>query len=172
MRTDPAGATMPRIAERAGLSAATAYRYFPALSDLLNAYLYDVYVQLRDFSHSSRARGMGLHTAVVGEWIRLVGIYGRSMVQLRPRSGLLDRLDNGDPVIQTSREAWERPIRALLRANQLPDEMFEPAFFLQNMMFDAREVLDLLDRGMSTTQVTRNLQSALVGAVQGWHEAS
>jgi AcrR family transcriptional regulator len=172
MREEPTTATMPRIAQHAGLSVATAYRYFPALEDLLNAYLHYVYMQLRQFSHGSVARGRGLHTAVVGEWLRLVDIYGRSMVQLRPRTGLLDRLRSGDMVITVSREAWERPLRELLRSSDLSDDVFEVAFFFQNMLFDAREVLDLLDQGMDGTVVATSLQAALIGAVQGWQAGS
>jgi AcrR family transcriptional regulator len=171
MREAPSEASVPRIARQAGLSVATAYRYFPTLDNLLNAYLHQVYVQLRDFSRDARARERQLHTVVAAEWLRLVGIYGRSMVQLRPRTGLLERLHSGDLVVTTSREAWERPLRALLRSSALPEDLLEPAFFFQNLLFDAREVLDLRDQGMDEVAVTTTLQASLVGAVQGWQAA-
>ncbi|MGP3934786.1 TetR/AcrR family transcriptional regulator [Nonomuraea sp. KM88] len=168
IRTSPEGVTMAKIAKAAGLSTATAYRYFPTLGELLSHYLYSVLVQLRDFSHDCSATGLELYSRVIDEWIRLVHVYGRTMVQLRPRTGLLARLHGNDPVIGASRDAWERPIRAVLRSEKITDDIFEPAFFLHNMMFDAREILDLSDLGLSDDEIKRRLVSAYKGAVRGW----
>ncbi|WP_279497820.1 helix-turn-helix domain-containing protein [Actinomadura rubrisoli] len=51
MRTDPENVSVPVIAKQAGLSPATAYRYFSSLEELLKIYLHDVIVALRDCSH-------------------------------------------------------------------------------------------------------------------------
>jgi AcrR family transcriptional regulator len=171
MRSSPQQASMGLIAQTAGLSMATAYRYFPSLTDVLNGYLQRVYVQLRDASHDCPAVGRELYSSIVDEWLRLVEIYGRSMVQLRPRSGLLARLHENDLVVTTSREAWERPLRAVLRQEALPDDLFEYAFFLHNMMFDAREILDLADNGLAPAEIKTRLSSAFVGALKAWHAA-
>jgi AcrR family transcriptional regulator len=171
MRADPQQASMAVIADRAGVSPATAYRYFPSLADILNGYLQRVYVQLRDASHDCPATGRELYLSVIEEWLRLVAIYGRAMVQLRPRSGLLARLHQHDVVITTSRDAWERPLRAVLRQEALPDELFDYAFFLHNMMFDAREVLDLSDDGMTQIDIRTHLSSAFIGSLKAWHAA-
>ncbi|MFG1687060.1 TetR/AcrR family transcriptional regulator [Nonomuraea sp. NPDC049269] len=168
IRTSPEEATMPKIAKAAGLSTATAYRYYPTLGELLNHYLYSVLVQLRDFSHDCPATGLELYSRVIDEWIRLVHVYGRTMVQLRPRTGLLARLRAHDSVITASRDAWERPIRAVLRSERLADDTFEPAFFLHNLMFDAREILDLSDLGLSDDEIKRRMVSAFKGAIRGW----
>lgn len=169
MRSDPQRASMAVIAERAGVSMATAYRYFPSLVDIWNGYLQRVYVQLREASHDCSATGRELYLAVVTGWLRLVEVYGRAMVQLRPRSGLLVRLHQHDLVVTTSREAWERPLRAVLRQEALPDELFDYAFFLHNLMFDAREVLDLSDHGLSQAEIKTHLSSALIGALHAWN---
>jgi AcrR family transcriptional regulator len=171
IRSGPHQASMSVIAERAGLSTATAYRYFPSLDDILNGCLHRVYVELRNASHDCAASGIELYASVVEEWLRLVGIYGRVMVQLRPRSGLLERLHQRDLVITTSRDAWERPIRAVLRHENIPDDLFDYAFFLHNMMFDAREVLDLSDNGLTPVEIRSRLGSAFVGALNAWHAA-
>jgi AcrR family transcriptional regulator len=172
MRREPDVVTMPGVAEAAGLSVATAYRYFPTLPDLLNEYLYDVLVQLRDYSHNCTSTGLQLFSDVTDEWLRLVGVYGRTMVHLRPRVGLLARLHGGDATIGASRDAWERPLRAVMRQAKVPDPFFEAAFFLHNMIFDPREVLDLVDAGLPLDEVKLRLQGAFVGAVRGWADAT
>jgi AcrR family transcriptional regulator len=171
MRSDPDHASMAVIAERAGVSMATAYRYFPSLADVLNGYLQRVYIQLRDASHDCPATGRELYSSVIEEWLHLVEIYGRAMVQLRPRSGLLARLYQHDLVVTTSRDAWERPLRAVLRQEALPDDLFDYAFFLHNMMFDAREILDLSDNGLTQDEIRTHLSSAFIGALKAWHTA-
>lgn len=168
LRTEPEQASMPRIAKLAGVGTATAYRYFPTLDNLLNSYLYGVVVQLRDYSHDRPTTGPRLFDDVLGEWLRLVGSYGPAMVQLRSRRGLLERLHDRDPVITAVRDAWERPIRALMRSEGVSDHHFEAALLLYNALFDPREVLDLLHSGMKTDDVKRNLTSTYKAALRGW----
>ncbi|WP_062705306.1 TetR/AcrR family transcriptional regulator [Streptomyces regalis] len=72
LRTEPGAMTMAVIAERANLSLATAYRYFPSVEELLKAYLLGVIVQLRNYSHDCTKTGPALFEEVVREWARLV----------------------------------------------------------------------------------------------------
>ena len=168
MRSQPSQATMPLIAKKAGLHTATAYRYFPTLEDLLNYYLFDVLTRLREYSLASQMKGLELYSDVLDEWLRLIRVYGRTMIQLRPRDGLLARLVATEPTISASREAWDRPIRAILAAEDVSSEYVVPAFFLHNMMFDAREVLDLMDLGLSDDDLKACLVGGFRGAVRGW----
>jgi AcrR family transcriptional regulator len=172
LRTEPGAAAMPLIAERAGLSVATAYRYFPTLDDLLNAYLHGVIVQLRNYSHDCTKTGVALFEDVVAEWARLLRTYGTAMVQLRSRQGFLTRLHDGDEVITSVRDAWERPIRGVMRHLGVPDEHFNHALFLYNLMFDPREILDLLDTGLTEQAALRQLTRAYYGALRGWATGS
>jgi AcrR family transcriptional regulator len=159
---------MPAIAERAGLSTATAYRYYSALDDLLNEYLHRVIVTLRDYSHDCPKTGPALFADVAQEWARLLASYGTAMVQLRSRSGFLTRLRGNDPVISTVREAWERPVRGVMRHLAIPDEHFEHALFLCNIMFDPREILDLIDTGLTREEALNHLTQAYSHALIGW----
>jgi AcrR family transcriptional regulator len=172
LRTDPAGAAMPLVAERAGLSVATAYRYFPSIDELLGAYLHSVIVQLRNYSHDCPKTGLALFEDVAAEWTRLLRTYGTAMVQLRSRQGFLARLRGGDEVITSVRDAWERPIRSVMRHLGVPDEHFDHALFLYNLMFDPREILDLIGAGMPEQVVLRNLVQAYYGALRGWARLS
>jgi hypothetical protein len=93
------------------------------------------------------------------------------MVQLRSKQGFLTRLRENDELINAVREAWERPIRGVMRHHDVPDEYFDHALFLYNMMFDPREILDLVDAGQTERQTLRRLTQAYYGAVAGWVRA-
>lgn len=168
LRTRPADVSMPVVANLAGLSVATAYRYFPTLDELLNTYLHQVITLLRDYSHDCPKTGAALFEDVVGEWGRLLQTYGAAMIQLRSRRGLLERLREGDPVITTVRDAWERPIRSLMRELGVADDRFDDALFLYNLLFDPREVLDLIGAGMSQDSARRLLVTTYYGALMAF----
>lgn len=168
LRSDPAGASMSRIAERAGVGTATAYRYFPTLDALLSTYLHDVVIQLRDFSHDCPERGPQLFDAVATRWLWLVEQYGPAMVHLRSRRGLLERLRAQDPIIVAVRDAWERPIRFMMRAHGVREEYFENALMFYNALFDPREVLDLRRVGYEPEEIRVRLTASFVAALRAW----
>lgn len=171
LRTDPLQASMPSIARMAGVGTATAYRYFPTLEGLLNSYLLSVVTRLRDYSHDRPTTGARLFDEVASEWLRLLQTYGAAMVQLRSRQGLLERLNAHDRVIVILRDAWERPIRAVLRTEKLADEYFEAALLIYNVLFDPREVLDLRTTGMTDEDIRVRLTAAFKAAVRGWADS-
>jgi len=171
LRTEPRRASMPYIAERAGLSVATAYRYFSSVDDLLNAYLHGVIIALRDHSHDAPRTGTALFRDVAREWARLLRTYGTAMVQLRSREGFLHRLHAHDPVITTVREAWERPIRTSMRELGVDASAFDHALFLCNLMFDPRELLDLTASGLPESEAVDRLTSAYFAALKAWAAA-
>nr|WP_279497819.1 hypothetical protein [Actinomadura rubrisoli] len=87
--------------------------------------------------------GKALFEDVVREWGRLLTVYGTATIHLRSRQGFLERPRGGDEVIGAVRDAWERPVRSVMRALDVPDDQFDYALFLNNIIFDPREVLDL-----------------------------
>lgn len=172
LRTQPQQTTMPHIAERAGLSIATAYRYFSNVEDLLNAYLHGVIIALRDHSHDSPRTGTALFRDVAHEWARLLRTYGTAMVQLRSREGFLRRLREHDPIISSVRDAWERPIRTSMRELGVTAAAFDHALFLCNIMFDPRELLDLTASGLPEAEALDHLTAAYFAALKAWASAS
>ena len=68
LRVDPDALSVQAVADRAGLSVATAYRYFPSLEELLESYMRAVIVELRDFSHDCTETGTALFEAVAHHW--------------------------------------------------------------------------------------------------------
>lgn len=171
-RESPEQLTMRDVAIRAEIGPATAYRYYSTMDDVLAAYVLGVVEELRDFSVSSSAEGRPLLDAVVDRWVDLLAEHGPAMVQLRSRRGFLQRLHDGNETIIAVREAWSRPVEGLLAELGLPSQMLEYALFLSNMMYDPREIHDLLqESGMSRREITARLTEAYLGALRGWARA-
>ncbi|GAA1559691.1 TetR family transcriptional regulator [Kribbella lupini] len=168
LRAEPDDLSIPTVAARAGLSVATTYRYFPSLEDLLTNYMLGVVVQLRDYSHDCTKTGTALFEDVATHWARQLRLHGPAMVQLRSRRGFLRRLRDNDELTGVVRDAWERPIRGVLRQLGVSDDHFDHALFLYNVLFDPREVLDLVDTGLREAEAVRRLVAAYYAAVQGW----
>jgi AcrR family transcriptional regulator len=172
IRVDPHSLTIPAVAERSGLSVPTVYRYFSSAEELLGSYMAEVDAQIRDYSHDCDSPGPTLFDDVLREWGHIVEVYGPGLVQLRSRRGFLERLNSGDSTMQMLREAWERPIRRLLRARAIDAEYFDSALFLFNMMFDPRELLDLTARGHTMDEVLAIMKDAYLGALDGWQSSA
>jgi AcrR family transcriptional regulator len=168
LATDPASVSMPLVAERAGLSTPTAYRYFSSVDELTTAYVQSMLIELRNYSHDSTGTGLALFEDVITEWVRLVRVHGSATVQIRSRQGFLARLREHDELITAVRDVWQRPIHAVLRHFEIADEHFDHALFLYNMMFDPREILDLLTAGLSERATVQRLTRAYYGALRGW----
>jgi AcrR family transcriptional regulator len=168
-REAPDQLTMKDVATRAEIGQATAYRYYATMDDVLAAYVLGVVEELRDFSASCGAAGRPLFDAVVDRWVDLLAEHGPVMVQLRSRRGFLERLHDGNETIGAVREAWSRPVEGLLADLGLPAQMLEHALFLHNMMYDPREIHDLLqETGMARREVITRLTEAYLGALRGW----
>ena len=170
IRIDPQALTIPAVAERAGVSVSTVYRHYSSADALLGSYMVEVDTQIRDYSHDCNTAGPELFDDVLREWGSIIEVYGPGLVQLRSRRGFLERLYTGDTAMQMVREAWERPIRRLLRAEAIEDDYFEGALFLFNMMFDPRELLDLCARDRPMDTVLAIMKDAYLGALRGWHQ--
>jgi AcrR family transcriptional regulator len=170
---NPANVTMQSAAARAGIGTATAYRYFSSLEELLEAYTINITEELRDFAHKCPLSGSELYKGILSRWITLVLEHGKVLVQLRSRSGYLHRLDQGDPVIATSRAIWEEPVRELLQELILPETLLRQALFLNNALSDPREILDLSEtEKLEPDQIANQLRDALTGALHGWADAT
>lgn len=160
---------MPAIAERAELSVATAYRFFPSLSELRSEYLKSVIEMLAEYSERSQEQGHLLFDDVLAEWLRLQAKFGDAIISLRSKEGYLSRLHNGESVISTVRRAWEEPVRQLLVDLDIDDMEIEDALYLHNILFDPRDVKDLrAERGWSEGEIRRRLTSAFCALLRSW----
>ncbi|MFI6387253.1 TetR/AcrR family transcriptional regulator [Nonomuraea sp. NPDC050540] len=171
-REAPDQLTMQAVASRAEIGPATAYRYYSTVEDVLAAYVLSVVEELRDFTAASTAEGQPLFDSVVDKWVDLLAEHGPALVQIRSRRGYLERLHNGNEIITALRDAWAEPVRGLLADIGLPDDIIEYALFLNNMMYDPREIQDLLqETDLSRREVVTRLTEAYRGALRGWSRA-
>ena len=168
-REAPDELTMQAVASRAEIGPATAYRYYSSLEEVLAAYVLSVVQELNEFTTESTAQGRPLFDAAVDKWLDLLVEHGPALVQLRSRRGYLERLHNGNEIIETMRNAWSEPVLALLGDLELPTKMLEHALFLNNMIYDPREVLDLMNEtSLSRREIVTRLTEAFCGALRGW----
>lgn len=162
--------SMTDVAKEAEISFATAYRQFASVDDILAEYRFGVGEKLREFSLKQETSGLELLAAVSRKWVDLVVRHGGAMLYTRSGEGYLARLRQGAFYLTVQAEALERPLREAcedLGINPLGDE----ALFLWNVLFDPREILDLINTvGLKNDQAAARLVSALRGALSGYSQ--
>ncbi|MFF2840616.1 TetR/AcrR family transcriptional regulator [Paenarthrobacter sp. NPDC057981] len=163
--------SMTDVAKQAEISTATAYRHFASVEDILAEYRFGVGEKLRDYSlKQQEASGVELLTMVSRKWVDLVTRHGGAMLYTRSGEGYLARLRSGAYYLTVQADALERPLREAVEELGLP-AVGDEAMFLWNILFDPREILDLINTvGLTKDQATVRLISALKGALAGWSE--
>lgn len=159
---------MADVAERAEVSTATAYRRFGSVDEILAQFGYDVGQRLLDFSAKTEGHGLERLEIVCGFWVRLVVKHGDAMVHTRSERGYFERLRAATPFLTVQADAL-LPVIADAAAELGIDDPGDEALFLWNMMFDPREIFDLL-RTVNLTEeaAARRLYAAFCGALVGW----
>lgn len=164
--------SMTEIAAEAGVSVATAYRQFTSVEEVLNAYRQDVGQLLLDYSLEQTCSGLLKLEKVSRYWIKLVRERGAAMVPMRNRRGYLERLWEGAEYLLVQADALRPALREAMAEMALPD-IGDKAVFLWNILFDPREIFDLLDTvGLTEKQVGTQLMSVLVGGLRGFATAN
>lgn len=159
---------MADVAERAEVAAATAYRHFGSVEDILAEYRFDVGLRLLKYSQRAENHGVPLLADVSAEWVRLVVKHGKAMVHTRSDEGYLARLRAGAHYLTVQAEALNRPIAEAVKELDLPPAGDE-AHFLWNILFDPREIFDLIETvGLTEDQASRRLVAAYCGSLRGW----
>ncbi len=161
---------MTDIAKHAEISTATAYRHFASVEDVLAEYRFNVGQKLRDYSLKQTTGGLELLEAVSRKWVDLVVKHGGAMLYTRSGEGYLARLRTGAFYLTVQAEALQRPLEeacAELGLSPLGDE----AMFLWNILFDPREILDLINTvGLTKQQASETAGLSPPGALIGWDE--
>lgn len=162
---------MADVAERAEVSTATAYRHFGSVDEILAQFRFEVGERLLDFSRAQEVHGVALLQAVSQYWVDLVVKHGGSMVHTRSDEGYLARLRSGATYLTVQADALLGPIAEAADELGIADPGDE-GLFLWNILFDPREIFDLLDTvGLDKEAAARRLVSALCGALRGWETA-
>jgi AcrR family transcriptional regulator len=169
LRAEPATATMQSIARRAALSQATAYRHFPSVEALVEAYHQEVIASLADHGERSRKTGKALFEHQAACWVKLQRVHGPVIVRSSSQRGFLERLRGAEAMATLSGSAWDPALKGVLADLELPESLLDVARFLHDALFDPREILDLTKTaGLPDEQVVRRLSDAFYGALTGW----
>lgn len=161
-------ATMADIARAAEVSTATAYRHFASVDEVLARFRFDVGSELLDFSQEQQATGLELLRLVSTKWVQLVVAHGKAMVHTRSGEGYLARLRTGATHLTVQADALSLALRDTCLELGVGDPGDE-AMFLWNILFDPREIFDLIETlGLSPEDTARRLVATLVGALKGW----
>ena len=159
---------MADVAERAEVSTATAYRHFGSVDEILAQFRYDVGVRLLEFVRTEESTGLALLAAVSAHWVTLVVKHGGAMVHTRSDEGYLARLRTGAPYLTIQADALLGPIASAAAELGVADPGDE-GLFLWNILFDPREIFDLLGTvGLTHQQVSTRLFTTFCGAMAGW----
>ncbi|WP_166987238.1 TetR/AcrR family transcriptional regulator [Paramicrobacterium chengjingii] len=162
---------MTDVAEKAEVSTATAYRHFASVDELLQQFRYDVGLKLLEFSKKQTTTGADLLGAICSEWIRLVVKHGRAMVITRSREGYLARLRSDAPYLTVQADALGPAVSSAAVALEI-DDPGDEGLFLWNILFDPREIFDLLETvGLSQSEAADRLFQTYCGALRGWSES-
>lgn len=159
---------MTDVAERAEVSPATAYRHFGSVDEILSQFRFDVGERLLAFSLKSEEHGLAKLQSVCEHWVGLVVKHGGAMVHTRSEQGYLERLRASTRYLTVQGDALLPAIAEAATELGVEDPADE-ALFLWNIMFDPREIFDLLHTvGLSQEQAARRLFSAFCGSMIGW----
>lgn len=156
------------VAERAEVSTATAYRHFGSVDEILAQFRFDVGNRLLEYSRKCEGTGLERLALVCEYWVRLVVKHGGAMVHTRSEEGYLARLRAGAPYLTVQAEAL-LPVISGAAGELAIEDPGDEALFLWNVLFDPREIFDLLRTvGLTEEQTARRLFAAFCGGLVGW----
>lgn len=159
---------MSDVAKAAEVSPATAYRQFGSVEEILAEYRFEVGCRMRDYGRTLDETGLERLKLLCRCWIDLVVAHGEAMVSSRSRRGYLDRLRQETYYLTVQAEALEIALADAAAELGIPD-VGDEALFLWNLLFDPREIFDLIETvGLDAEQASRQLFAALRGALVGW----
>jgi AcrR family transcriptional regulator len=164
--------TLQTVAEEAGVSTATAYRYFGSAQEAVVAYILEFPDEVAAVFAEQENGEQGIERLALwcSTWIQLVDEgWGTSLVYLRSPEGFLARRAEGDPVIGAVCRHVEPLMSDALGALGLPADTLDVALFLWNAVYDPREILDLR-RTLRWTRarIEQGLWDMFLGSLRGY----
>ncbi|MFK8024313.1 MAG: TetR/AcrR family transcriptional regulator [Ilumatobacter sp.] len=146
-------ARLADVAERAGVSTATAYRHFSSVDDVIRAFVLQLPIRTVELFDEAGGRGGDPVDAFARwnlAWVRACEEHGALAVHLRSPRGFLERRENDEPVIAYACSQIE-PLLDRLADDAGRDTTM--MLFMWNVTSDPREVLDLRRLGWSVERI-------------------
>ena len=143
----------------------------PAVDTPVEPVAHDVGQRLLVFSEKQTAVGVELLTTVSREWVTIVLRHGGAMIHTRSETGYLTRLRDRTEYLTAQAQALQHPIASAAEELGLgnPGDI---GLFLWNILFDAREIIDLRDsEHLDADGINARLIGTLCGALRGWQAA-
>lgn len=166
--SDPEGALMPAVAERAGLSLTTAYRYFPTMEHLHREFMLSVIRHLQEETSLLTSTGTARFEEILQHWVRIVSHYGQAMVIVRSREGFLTRYLQGEAHTLAIAQVWGEALRGMLAERDIAPSQFPSALTLFNTLVNSREILDLRTAtGLGDRQLVQHFSLLYQAALEG-----
>lgn len=167
--------TLQTVAEEAGVSTATAYRYFGSAKEAVLAYILEFPDQVAVvFAERERGeRGLARVALWCQTWIELIDEgWGPSLVHVRSPDGFLARRAHGEAVISAVCRHVEPLMRDALEDLGMSRDSLDVALFLWNAIYDPREILDLR-RTLRWTRarIEQALWGMFLGSLRGYTSA-
>jgi AcrR family transcriptional regulator len=167
--------TLQTVAEEAGVSTATAYRYFGSAQDAVLAYILEFPEQVAAayFERGQGEQGLDRLYLWCQTWITLIDEgWGASLVYLRSPEGFLARRAKQDAVISAVCRHIEPLMRDALDELRITQDKVEVALFLWNLVYDPREILDLRRTlHWTRSRIEQSLWAMLLGSLNGYVES-
>jgi len=164
--------TLSDVADRAGVSTTTAYRYFQSAEDASDAYVAGF---LDDFEqrHTRAASSSDAEplATVCRVWIDAVLEWGPALIHLRSPDGFLERLRIGDAALARVASIVRPAIQSTADSIGITFDGVALDYVLGvwNALSDPREVLDQRDAlKWGSEQIGTRLTSAVTGTIQSF----
>ncbi|GAA1019897.1 TetR family transcriptional regulator [Acrocarpospora pleiomorpha] len=168
LREAPAMATMQAVAEQAGLSLATAYRYFPTLDALNRRFMLSVIEELQQATADLHSTGTERFKDILRLWLDVLREYGPAMVHVSSREGFLTRLEAGEKHTNAIKAVWGSAISQMLDEEGISQRRLAFALGIFNSLVNSREILDLrATTSMTDEQLVSHLTAVYRGAIGG-----
>lgn len=168
LMSDPDRALMPAVAEHAGLSLTTAYRYFPTMDHLHREFMLSVIRRLQDETSLLTSSGTARFEEILHHWVRIVSHHGDAMVIVRSREGFLTRYLHGEAHTLAIAQVWGEALRGMLEERDMSVNRFPSALTLFNTLVNSREILDIRTAmGLTDRQLVQHFSTLYQAALEG-----
>lgn len=158
------GFSLPDLARASGVATATVYRHFDDVQDAHRDFYYRLIDELVAELGTLPGHGSKRFEAMCARWVRLALEWGRAATHIRSSDGYLERVGAHDPPTSALHAALAPVISELVEEGVIAVHDLDFRVLMWITIFDERVVIDLAQRGWSTTRIAKALAASVMGA--------